>query len=293
MLIQSQKLIRINKKKALKNLLLRTTSGIIYVLTLLSGIWFGSYSFVAVFGILVVLCLFEFYKLVNQMENVSVRPFINCLAGAYFFLATFFATITGMSYYILYLPYILYIISIFIVELYLKRPNPIHNWAYSFLGQMYIVIPLSLLNFLCFLPKDGVITYSPVLLLALFIFIWINDTGAYLVGMTFGKHRLFERISPKKSWEGFAGGAVFAIASAFVFAHFEQNIPLLHWICMAVVTVAFGTWGDLVESMLKRTIGVKDSGNMIPGHGGILDRLDSVILATPALVLCFYILQLY
>ena len=276
----------------MKNLLLRTISGVVFVLILVSAIWFGPYSFVGVFGLIVFLCLFEFYSLVNKVKDVSVRKVVNCMAGLYLFLAFFLHLLLSIPLILLLIPYFVYIINVFVVGLYLKKENPVKNWAYSFLGQMYIVLPFSSLNMICLLPDNtGTVVYSPILLLALFAFIWINDTGAYLVGITFGKHRLFERISPKKSWEGFWGGVVFVLASSFVFAHFVTSIPMLHWLCMAVVTVIFATWGDLVESLMKRTLGVKDSGKMIPGHGGILDRMDSVILAAPAMMVCYYILQ--
>lgn len=260
---------------------------------ILSAIWVGPYSFAVVFGAVVLLCLYEFYQLANKIEGVSVRPAINCVAGLYIFLATYIHLSTGIPSLILFMPYILYLISIFVVGLYLKKENPVHNWAYSFLGQMYIALPMSTLNMLCFMPdKFGETNYSPILLFALFAFIWLNDTGAYLVGITCGKHRLFERISPKKSWEGFFGGATFAIASAFIFANYVKDIPLLHWICLSVVVVIFATWGDLTESLIKRTIGVKDSGTMLPGHGGILDRVDSVILAAPAMAICYYVINM-
>lgn len=276
----------------MKNLLLRTFTGGIFVLLVLAGIWFGPYSFVAAFGLITVLCLYEFYQLVNKLPSVSVRPLINCAGGLYLFVAGYLHLSSGIPVVVLALPYVLYILSLFIVGLYLKKENPAHCWAYSFLGQVYIAIPLCTLNMLCFLPDQfGQVVYSPVLLLALFVFIWINDTGAYLVGVTFGKHRLFERISPKKSWEGFFGGAVFAVSSSLLFARFVPDISLLYWICMAVVVVVFATWGDLVESLFKRTIGVKDSGKMIPGHGGILDRLDSAIFAAPAMAVTYYLLN--
>jgi phosphatidate cytidylyltransferase len=149
-------------------------------------------------------------------------------------------------------------------------------------------LPLSLLNLLVFSPADaGVVVYYPVFVLALFIFIWINDTGAYLVGILFGKHRLFERISPKKSWEGFFGGLLFTTASSFVFAYFEPEISYYHWMGISLVVVVFGVWGDLVESLIKRTLEVKDSGKAIPGHGGFLDRFDSLLLAVYAVL--FYV----
>jgi phosphatidate cytidylyltransferase len=278
---------------AVKNLLLRSLSGLIYAAIILAGIGFGGWSFVVVFGSIVVLCLCEFYQLINRRPSVSVRPAVNCLAGAYFFVVTFFCVRAETFYFEVYLPYVLYILYVLIIELYLKRPDPLQNWAFAFLGQLYIVFPLSTLSALSTIGLGtGVQTDFPVLLLALFVFIWMNDTGAYLVGITCGKHRLFERISPKKSWEGFIGGAVFAILFSLIFAHYVADIPTTHWICMAIVTVVFATWGDLVESLLKRSLGVKDSGRMIPGHGGILDRFDSALLAAPALTCCHYILRL-
>lgn len=277
----------------MKNLLQRALSGSIFVLIILSAIVAGPYSFAIAFGAIVVLCLYEFYQLVNKANQVSVRLAINCMGGLYLFFVGYFHSSLNIPFIILILPYILYLMSILVAGLYLKKENPVHNWAYAFLGQVYIVIPLSTLNLLGFMPNNaGEITYSPILLLALFSFIWANDTGAYLVGVTCGKHRLFERISPKKSWEGFFGGALFAIIASLIFAHFVPDIPLYKWIILAIVTVLFATWGDLVESLLKRTIGVKDSGKMIPGHGGILDRLDSAILAAPAMAITFYLLSI-
>jgi phosphatidate cytidylyltransferase len=188
----------------------------------------------------------------------------------------------------IFFSYLLYIVIVFISALYEKQPDPITHIAYIFLGQCYIALPLSLLNIIAFPGGEtGIVTYYPVLVLALFVFIWVNDTGAYVVGMLLGKHRLFERISPKKSWEGFFGGLVFTVASSFIFAYFEPEIPYYHWIGMSVVVVIFGVWGDLVESLMKRTLEVKDSGKAIPGHGGFLDRFDSLLLAIFAMV--FYV----
>jgi phosphatidate cytidylyltransferase len=132
--------------------------------------------------------------------------------------------------------------------------------------------------------------FQPYILLALFITIWVNDTGAYLVGITLGKHRLFERISPKKSWEGFFGGAIFALISGYVFSLLITEINLIEWLIFSEIVVVFGTFGDLIESLIKRTVHVKDSGNLIPGHGGLLDRFDSLLLAAPAIFIYLSIL---
>jgi len=223
--------------------------------------------------------LYEFYGLVEKEAKIPVvRPW-NIVGGFALVLGGFCYTALNASI-IAFVPYVIYLFVLFISELYLKRQNPIHSLAYSLLGQMYIALPFALANYLVFAYEPG--SYRYVYVLALLVFIWVNDTFAYLTGMTFGKHRLFERISPKKSWEGFIGGALVSIASSLIFAHFYPNLSLVLWMGFAAVTVVFGTWGDLFESLIKRTLGVKDSGNMIPGHGGILDRFDSTIFAIPA-----------
>jgi phosphatidate cytidylyltransferase len=189
---------------------------------------------------------------------------------------------------VIFFSYLIYIALVLILELYEKQQDPITHSAYIFLGQCYIALPLALLNRLAFYTGGGGESqYYWVFILALFVFIWVNDTGAYLIGSKFGKHRLFERISPKKSWEGFFGGLVFAVASSLVFAHFNPEIPYYHWAGLAIGIAVFGTWGDLIESLMKRTLGVKDSGRSLPGHGGFLDRFDSLLLAVYAML--FYV----
>ena len=134
------------------------------------------------------------------------------------------------------------------------------------------------------------VSYNPILPLSIFIFLWLNDTGAYCIGSLIGKHRLFERISPKKSWEGSIGGGVVAIGVSFILAHYFPFMSMIEWAGLALVVVIFGTWGDLTESLLKRQLHVKDSGNILPGHGGMLDRFDSSLMAIPAAVVYLYAL---
>ncbi|KAA6305037.1 Phosphatidate cytidylyltransferase, partial [termite gut metagenome] len=186
-----------------------------------------------------------------------------------------------------FIPYLLLIIYLLISELYLKRENPPANWAYTMLSQFYVALPYALLNVLAFQYDYAAnsVDYNPVIPLSIFIFIWLNDTGAYCVGSLIGKHKLFKRISPRKSWEGAIGGGALAIASSFVFAHFFPVLSIIQWVGLALTVVVFGTWGDLTESLLKRQLGVKDSGNILPGHGGMLDRFDSALLAIPAAVI--------
>jgi phosphatidate cytidylyltransferase len=166
---------------------------------------------------------------------------------------------------------------IFIAELYRFKKSPFENIAMTLVGVLYIAMPFGLLNFFYLSGHN----YAFILLLGYFVILWINDTFAYLFGTAFGKHRLFERISPKKSWEGSIGGALISIIAAWLIASFTNSLPLIHWIVIAIIIVICGTLGDLVESMLKRSLNCKDSGTLLPGHGGILDRFDAVLISAP------------
>ena len=261
----------------MKNLILRTLTGAVYVAVIIAGIFVSQYTFLALFSAIITVCLWEFYGLTNKSQRMDISRITNCLGGVILFVATFLY-VSGKAAHIIFLPYLFYIVFMLIFELYRKNENPIHHLATAFLGQFYIALPLSLLNMIAF-AESSEINYSPLLILSLFVFIWVSDTGAYLTGISIGKHRLFERISPKKSWEGFFGGLIFTVLSSLVFAHVESNIPYYHWMGLAVMVVVFGTWGDLIESLMKRTLGVKDSGSSLPGHGGFLDRFDSLLLA--------------
>ena len=164
------------------------------------------------------------------------------------------------------------------------------------LSQLYVALPFALLNVLAFQnsPETGSVTYNPILPLSIFVFIWLSDTGAYCVGSLIGKHRLFERISPKKSWEGSIGGA--NILHRFLSWHLHISFLSClgwQWVGLAIVVVIFGTWGDLTESLMKRQLGIKDSGNILPGHGGMLDRFDSALMAIPAAVVYLYALTMF
>jgi phosphatidate cytidylyltransferase len=162
---------------------------------------------------------------------------------------------------------------------------------------MYIALPFSLLNVLAFTSTpQGAVAFNTLLPLSVFVFLWVNDSGAYCVGSLLGRHKLFPRISPGKSWEGSIGGAVFVLAAAYAISYFldtDQMLAMPVWLGLGLVVVIFGTWGDLVESLFKRTLGIKDSGNILPGHGGMLDRFDSSLLAIPAAVIYLYTISLF
>lgn len=274
----------------LPNIVVRILAGAVFVGLLLAGMLINEYTFLIIFSVITVLSLYEFYGLVEKVAKVPVIRIWNILGGFFLFMGSFYYCAFSTSI-IAFVPYIAYLLLLFISELYFKRDNPIRSLAYSILGQVYIVMPFALTNYLVFAYELG--SYRFVYILALLVFIWVNDSFAYLTGMAFGKHRLFERISPKKSWEGFLGGAAVSIASSLIFAHFFPNLSIPAWLGFAAVTVVFGTWGDLFESLVKRTLGVKDSGNMIPGHGGILDRFDSTILAIPAVFVYLVLLSAF
>ncbi len=263
----------------MKNLIQRTITGLLFIVVVIAAIVVSEFSFAAVFLIISTLALIEFYRLMKTHLDVQLNLWLTSIAGMLLFVAMFLFASSQMDYRVFAL-YFIFLCLVFIVELYRKKENPIMNWAIFSLGQLYIALPFSLLSAIAYVQAD----YNSVLLLAFFVSIWVYDTGAYVVGVAFGKHRLFERISPKKSWEGFFGGLLFSLVSAYVFSMVDTTLSLYQWIGFSVIIVIFGTFGDLSESLLKRSIGVKDSGKLLPGHGGVLDRFDSILFSTIAII---------
>ena len=220
------------------------------------------------------------------------------MAGVYLFLAISAINSGFVQTNAVFMPYLLTIIYLFVSELYTKNKNAVHDLSYTMLGQMYVALPLYIINVVAFRnATDGNIHFYYLLPLSVFIFLWTSDTGAYCVGSLFGKHKLFPRISPAKSWEGSIGGGVLVLVAAFLVSLLDQNhgnlsgLNTLQWLGLGLVVTVFGTWGDLVESLIKRTLGIKDSGTILPGHGGMLDRFDSSLLAIPASAVYIYTIQ--
>jgi cytidylyltransferase family len=281
-----------------KNLIVRTITGVLFIAIMVSG-FLRPQAMVFLFSLITGLTIWEYCSLVNELKTVTVNRFIATVAGVYFFLA-----VAGInSGYIqtngVFVPYLLTIVYLFVSELYTRNENAIHDWAYTMLSQMYIALPFSMINVLAFRQApDGDIHYYYLLPLSVFIFLWTNDTGAYCSGSLLGKHKLFPRISPAKSWEGSIGGALFVLIVAAVVGYLESQsnalsgLTIVQWLGLGLVVTVFGTWGDLVESLFKRTLGIKDSGNILPGHGGMLDRFDSSLMAIPASVVYLYTLSL-
>ena len=261
----------------MNNFVKRTLSGFLFVALIVSSILLSRFTFAPVFAMICGWSVFEFHKISNHQPSINVNPWIALISGVILFLCSFLYA-SGICFYPVYSIYGFYIVLVLVFELFQHKANPLNNWAYFILGQVFIALPFSLLNFILFIDK-----WNPLILLAVFITIWVNDTGAYLIGVTFGKHRMFERISPKKSWEGFVGGAVAALISGYIFSMFNQQLSLMNWLLFSEIIVISGTFGDLIESLMKRTLEVKDSGNVIPGHGGLLDRFDSMLLVSPVI----------
>lgn len=282
-----------------KNLITRTITGVLFVAIMVAG-FLSAHYMVVLFATITGMTIWEYTGLVSQIEHVSINRFISTVAGVYFFVALAGQRLGFVEGFSVFVPYILTIIYLFIAELYLKNENPIMNWAYTMLGQMYIALPISMINVLAFQrDANGQLTIDMLLPLSIFIFLWTNDTGAYCSGSLFGKHKLFPRISPAKSWEGSIGGGILVVIVAAFIGYSTTNesgvnmLTIPQWIGLGIVVAVFGTWGDLVESLFKRTLGVKDSGNILPGHGGMLDRFDSSLMAIPAAVVYLYALTIF
>ena len=281
----------------MNNFIARTITGILFVATIVVC-FINPTAMIFLFALVTGLTVWEFTGLVNDRPGVAVNRFISTVAGVYFFLAMA-GTCSGFTSSTVFIPYLITIIYLLVAELYAKQEDPIHDWAYTMMSQMYVVLPFSLLNMLAFRAAPEGIMYVYTLPLSVFVFLWVNDTGAYCCGSLFGKHKLFPRVSPGKSWEGSIGGGVFVLAAAalvwYLTDTYDMNptgMGMWEWMGLGLTVVVFGTWGDLVESLFKRTLGIKDSGNILPGHGGMLDRFDSSLLAIPAAVVYLFTITL-
>lgn len=265
----------------MKNLILRTLTGAAYVAIIVFCVLMSPYTMLALTELLVFLAMLE-YNHIHTGNNLGTNGF--GFAGK---VLTMFcglllpACIFLLTNYLLFWPlgvFMLFVCARMIVSIYSDEPNPLTALAHSLSSIFYIALPLGLLNWIYII--------SPHIVLALFVMIWLNDTGAYLVGCTLGRHKMFPRVSPKKSWEGLIGGFVVCIGlSSVAYCIWPQYFDMLSlgsFIGLAFITALFATWGDLLESLMKRTAGMKDSGTIMPGHGGILDRIDSLLLVSPA-----------
>ena len=268
----------------MKNLWVRTLSGAVLAAVVLGAVVWSQWSFGILLAVLLVVGLSEFYTLAEKQGSKPQR-IVGLVAGLVLFALNFAfisddiqilgsarqAFVCGLAFLLLSLP------AMFICELYRRQENPAANIGTTLMGVVYVALPLSVM---CYFPMFGGGAWTPRVMVFYIFIIWANDVFAYLVGMSIGRHRLFERLSPKKSWEGFFGGIVGAVAMGLVAARMLEG-GYAAWAGLALVAAVSGVLGDLVESMFKRAAGVKDSGTLIPGHGGVLDRFDAMLLSAP------------
>lgn len=253
----------------------RIVTAIIGAIAVIGGIYLGMWGYFIVFLVISFFTLWEFYKLAI-LDDMAPLKVWGSIIGAGLFSLSFFveAGLVSVKYLLLIFPLLT---SVFLIKLYKKDDKPFTQVAYTFLGIIYVSIPFSLLNVIAF-NSGG---YRFHVILGILFILWASDTGAYFTGILFGKKKLFLRVSPKKTWEGSIGGALLALIFAYGFSVYFNDLTLIQWLVAAVLIVIAGVYGDLVESLFKRSIEIKDSGTSIPGHGGFLDRFDGLLLASP------------
>lgn len=285
---------------------IRTFSGIAFIIIVIGSFIFGALSFLLLFSLLTIVIEVEFYNIAKKM---GVKP--QMINGIFVSLVLFFMValnalgIIGSQIMFLIMPLVF---LIYIFEIFQKNKNAFTNITYTIIGIIYIALPFTFMNYVVFSPVSPVsgdtvvsfnhlfnenlhaslftlgkktISFDPSYMIAFLSLIWINDTFAYLVGLTLGRNPLVPYVSPRKTWEGFWGGAFFVIIAALACNHYFTFMNLTDWLVTAFIIIFFGTFGDLTESLLKRSVHIKDSGNILPGHGGMLDRFDSFLLAAP------------
>ena len=276
-------------KMNLKKIAIRALSGLVYCLIIIGCIISG-YKGVTILATLLTIwgCL-EFTHITGGLSRRNIPATILDIAACLSLSISLCLSIPLTS---ILLTWLVIIMLRLIAEIYLKSEHPLRHIAHSLMSQIYIGIPMAVMVFLA-------MNYSPYILLTIFVLMWLNDTGAYLVGCSIGRHKLIERVSPKKTWEGFFGGLISSMAVSLLIFYFIEpfegmehiDMSLLFWLGVGAIVSIIGTWGDLIESMIKRDLQIKDSGNLIPGHGGILDRIDSILLVLPAILLYLHYWQ--
>ncbi len=264
----------------MNNFVQRAITGLSFAAVMIAAILISPWSFIAVFFLISTLGILEFYKLIRS-SVIQPQVIPGLLISQLTFIVFTLVLLNQLPINYLYVTIPL-VAVIFIVELFRNNEQPFQNIGVTLTGIIYLTVPILLMLKIAFgiNSLDGNTYHGGVIMGCIFL-LWASDTGAYMIGSKFGKHRLFERISPKKSWEGFFGGMVVALLVSKIISMWFSELLWNEWLVIAIIIVTAGTLGDLVESMLKRSVGVKDSGNILPGHGGILDRFDGLLVSIP------------
>lgn len=265
---------------SLNNLWSRTLTGALFVIIIIGSILISQVLFAIFFLMVTLLAIREFYILVNHVKGLKVQFIPGIVAAGILFVSVALVSMEYVGQQLLLINLMLPVL-LFINELYQNNETPIQNISLTLLGILYVSIPLALLN-MFFNPILVRGEYHPGVLLGFFVILWSFDTFAYLSGTLIGRRKLFPRISPKKTWEGTAVGFVFGLAAAWILSVFYHDFSRINWLIIAGIIMIFGTFGDLAESLLKRSLKIKDSGRVLPGHGGLLDRFDAALFAAPA-----------
>ncbi len=261
------------------NLTQRIITALVGAAVIVACIVYGQWTYYAIFFFICFMTLREFYGLTG-LDGVVVQKTFGLICGMSIFTLSFLIESGIISYRFYFLIFPL-VSCVYMIKLYKKfERKPFTNIAYTFLGIFYVAVPYALLHIAAF--ETG--TYHFEIIFGCLFILWASDTGAYIAGTLFGKRKLFERISPKKSWEGALGGALLAFAFAFMMNYFFHILALWQWLWIAAIIIVGGTYGDLIESLLKRSIEIKDSGSSLPGHGGFLDRFDGLLISAPFIV---------
>lgn len=273
----------------LKKIAIRALSGLVYCLIIIGCIISGYKGVTILASLLTIWGCLEFTHITGGLTRRNIPAAIIDIAAC---LSLSISLCIGLPLENILPNWLAIIMLRLIVEIYLKSDHPLRHTAHSLMSQIYIGVPMAVMVYIA-------MNYSPYILLTIFVLMWLNDTGAYLVGCSIGRHKLIERVSPKKTWEGFFGGLIFSMAVSLLIFYFIKpfegmehiDMSLIFWLSVGAIVSIIGTWGDLIESMIKRDLQIKDSGNLIPGHGGILDRIDSILFVLPAILLFLHFWQ--
>ncbi len=273
----------------LKKIAIRALSGLVYCLIIIGCIISGYKGVTILASLLTIWGCLEFTHITGGLTRRNIPAAILDIAAC---LSLSISLCFDLPLENILTNWLAIIMLRLIVEIYLKSDHPLRHTAHSLMSQIYIGVPMAVMVYIA-------MNYSPYILLTIFVLMWLNDTGAYLVGCSIGRHKLIERVSPKKTWEGFFGGLIFSMAVSLLIFYFIKpfegmehiDMSLIFWLSIGAIVSIIGTWGDLIESMIKRDLQIKDSGNLIPGHGGILDRIDSILFVLPAILLFLHFWQ--